>query len=76
MRLVFWGGALAVGFVSVAFAAAATQATRLFHLLLFNPWFALVAHASRIRAVGLGGGSASFPARRARAFPRPSPRGT
>ena len=42
MRLVFWGGALAVGVVSVAFAAAATQATRLFHFLLFDPWFALV----------------------------------
>ena len=42
MRLVFWGGALTVGLVSVAFAAAATQATRLFGLLLFNPWFALV----------------------------------
>lgn len=41
MRLVFWGGAVAVGVVSVAFAAAATQATRLFHLLLFNPWIAL-----------------------------------
>ena len=42
MRLVFWGGALAVGVVSVAFAAAATQATRLFHLMLFQPWVALV----------------------------------
>jgi H+/Cl- antiporter ClcA len=42
MRLVFWGGAFAVGVVSVAFAAAATQATHLFHLLLFNPWLALV----------------------------------
>ncbi len=42
MRLVFWGGALAVGVVSVGFAAAATQATRLFHYLLFNPWIALV----------------------------------
>jgi H+/Cl- antiporter ClcA len=42
MRLVFWGGALAVGGVSVAFAAAATQATRLFHLLLFAPWVSLV----------------------------------
>ena len=42
MRLVFWGGALAVGVVSVAFAAAATQATRLFHLMLFAPWVALI----------------------------------
>ena len=41
MRLVFWGGALAVGVTSVAFAAAATQATRLFHILLFRPWVAL-----------------------------------
>ena len=42
MRLVFWGGALTVGMVSVAFAAAATQVTHLFHMLLFRPWFALV----------------------------------
>jgi H+/Cl- antiporter ClcA len=42
MRLVFWGGALAVGVTSVAFAAAATQATRFFHYMLFNPWLALV----------------------------------
>jgi len=41
MRLVFWGGALAVGVTSVAFAGAATQATRLFHILLFRPWVAL-----------------------------------
>jgi H+/Cl- antiporter ClcA len=41
MRLVFWGGALAVGMVSVGFAAAATQATHLFRHLLFRPWFAL-----------------------------------
>ncbi len=41
MRLVFWGGALAVGIVSVIFAAAATQATHLFRSLLFHPWFAL-----------------------------------
>lgn len=42
MRLVFWGGAIAVGVVSVAFAAAATQAGHLFDRLLFAPWFALV----------------------------------
>jgi H+/Cl- antiporter ClcA len=42
MRLVFWGGALAVGVVSVAFAALATQATNLFHHLLVRPWVALI----------------------------------
>ncbi len=42
MRLVFWGGALAVGVVSVVFAAAATQATHLFRALLFRPWVALI----------------------------------
>ncbi|MCP5411135.1 MAG: chloride channel protein [Alphaproteobacteria bacterium] len=42
MRLVFWGGAIGVGVISVAFAAAATQATELFHTLVFNPWIALV----------------------------------
>lgn len=42
MRLVFWGGALAVGVVSVAFAAAATQATRLFHWMMFAPWVSLI----------------------------------
>jgi H+/Cl- antiporter ClcA len=42
MRLVFWGGALTVGVVSVAFAAAATQATFLFYALLVRPWVALV----------------------------------
>jgi H+/Cl- antiporter ClcA len=41
MRLVFWGGTLAVGVISVAFAAAATQATRLFHLIMVTPWMAL-----------------------------------
>ena len=41
MRLVFWGGAAAVGVVSVAFAAAATQATHLFRLLMVHPWVAL-----------------------------------
>ena len=41
MRLVFWGGALALGVVSVAFAAAATQATRLFHYMMVTPWLAL-----------------------------------
>jgi H+/Cl- antiporter ClcA len=41
MRLVFWGGALAVGVVSVAFAALATQATHFCHLILARPWAAL-----------------------------------
>jgi H+/Cl- antiporter ClcA len=42
MRLVLWGGALAVGVVSVAFAWAANWARDLFNHILFNPWFALV----------------------------------
>jgi H+/Cl- antiporter ClcA len=37
MRLVFWGGAVAVGLVSVAFAWAANRATELFHHLLVHP---------------------------------------
>ncbi|HEY1877633.1 MAG TPA: chloride channel protein, partial [Rhizomicrobium sp.] len=42
MRLVFWGGALTVGVVSVVFAALATQATHLFRAILFAPWLALI----------------------------------
>jgi H+/Cl- antiporter ClcA len=42
MRLVFWGGAVAVGVVSVGFAAAATLMDRLFHTLLLAPWVALI----------------------------------
>ena len=42
MRLVFWGGALAVGVVSVGFAALATQATHLFRGILVHPWYALI----------------------------------
>lgn len=42
MRVVFWGGALAVGMISVAFAAAATQAARLFDFLLITPQVALL----------------------------------
>jgi hypothetical protein len=42
MRLVLWGGAVAVGVVSVAFAWAANRAQDVFGHLLFNPWFALV----------------------------------
>jgi H+/Cl- antiporter ClcA len=42
MRLVFWGGAVAVGLVSVAFAWAANRATELFHHLLIHPWLAFI----------------------------------
>lgn len=42
MRLVFWGGAAGVGIVSVAFAAAATQANHLFQFLMVNPYVALL----------------------------------
>ena len=42
MRLVLWGGAIAVGVVSVAFAWAANRAQDLFGRILFNPWFALL----------------------------------
>jgi H+/Cl- antiporter ClcA len=41
MRLVLWGGAIAVGMVSVAFAWAANRAQDVFGHVLFNPWFAL-----------------------------------
>jgi H+/Cl- antiporter ClcA len=41
MRLVLWGGAVAVGVVSVAFAWAANRAQDIFLHLLFNPWLAL-----------------------------------
>jgi len=41
MRLVLWGGAVAVGIVSVVFAWASTQAQLLFHHLLFHPLVAL-----------------------------------
>ena len=76
MRLVFWGGALAVGVVSVAFAALATQATQLFHILLFQPWVALV--LTPVGFVLSAWLAAAFLSRqrRARAFPRPSRRGT
>jgi H+/Cl- antiporter ClcA len=40
-RVVFWGGAIAVGLVSVAFAKAANYAQDLFALVLVNPWIAL-----------------------------------
>ncbi len=42
MRFVFWGGAIAVGLVSVAFAWAANRATDIFHHLLVYPWIAFV----------------------------------
>lgn len=42
MRLVFCGGALVVGGVSVIFAWASNRAQALFGVLLFNPWFALL----------------------------------
>lgn len=42
MRLVFWGGALAVGLVSVAFAWAAGQVQLLFLHLLARPWLAFL----------------------------------
>jgi H+/Cl- antiporter ClcA len=42
MRLVFWGGAVAVGLVSVAFAWTANRATELFRHLLIHPWLAFV----------------------------------
>jgi H+/Cl- antiporter ClcA len=42
MRLVLWGGALAVGGISVAFAWAANRAQDLFTHLLFARWFALI----------------------------------
>jgi H+/Cl- antiporter ClcA len=42
MRLVFWGGAITVGLVSVLFAKAANLAQDLFARVLVNPWIALV----------------------------------
>ena len=41
MRVVFWGGAIAVGVISVAFAWAANRAQDLFHHILLSPWEAL-----------------------------------
>ncbi|HEX4370598.1 MAG TPA: chloride channel protein [Rhizomicrobium sp.] len=42
MRLVLWGGAIAVGVIGVAFAWAANRATELFQAMLISPWLALV----------------------------------
>jgi H+/Cl- antiporter ClcA len=54
MRLVFWGGALAVGAVSIAFAWAANRAAGLFNLALVNPWIAfLLTPAGFVAAVWL-----------------------
>jgi len=41
MRLVLWGGALAVGVVGVGFAWAANRAQDLFQHLMISPWVAL-----------------------------------
>ncbi len=43
LRLVFWGGALAVGMVAVGFALGAQQANLVFHkLLAISPWLAFI----------------------------------
>src|ERR1700756_5195725 len=42
MRLVLWGGAIAVGVTGVAFAWAANRAQDLFQSLLVSPWLAFV----------------------------------
>ncbi len=42
MRIVFWGGALAVGVVAVLFAKAADLAQGLFGRLHGTPWLALL----------------------------------
>jgi len=42
MRFVFWGGAIAVGLVSVVFAWAADRATDLFHHMMIRPWIAFL----------------------------------
>ena len=54
MRLVLWGGAIAVGIVSVAFAWAAGQAGLLFHHLLFQS-VARKPHPGRLCFLRLGG---------------------
>lgn len=41
MRLVLWGGAIAVGMIGVAFAWAANRAQDLFQSMLISPWIAL-----------------------------------
>jgi H+/Cl- antiporter ClcA len=42
MRFVFWGGAIAVGLISVAFAWAANRAAEGFARLLIHPWLAFL----------------------------------
>jgi len=42
MRLVFWGGAIAVGVVSIGFAWASNRAKALFDLALVHPWLPLL----------------------------------
>lgn len=42
MRLVLWGGAIAVGVIGVAFAWAANRAQDLFGAMLISPWLALL----------------------------------
>lgn len=42
MRIVFWGGALTVGLVSVLFAAAASYAEAIFGKMVLAPWMALI----------------------------------
>lgn len=42
MRFVFWGGALAVGIVGVAFAWMANRASDLFQHLMVRPWLAFL----------------------------------
>ena len=42
MRVVFWGGALTVGLVSIAFAELANYAQALFQHVLVHPWLALI----------------------------------
>ena len=42
MRVVFWGGALTVGLVSILFATAATFAENAFAHVLAHPWLALI----------------------------------
>lgn len=42
MRVVFWGGALTVGVVSIFFAIAANYAQAAFRHILVHPWLALI----------------------------------
>ena len=42
MRLVLWGGAIAVGVIGVAFAWAANRAQDVFGAMLISPWLAFL----------------------------------